>query len=65
MDEEIKIRYEKTMKKLYCAVGEGKVSLMTQNMDLRILKKNLDFAIELEEYKAAQIFHDLIENMKS
>jgi protein-arginine kinase activator protein McsA len=51
-------------RKICKAVVSGKLQF-TEHMDLRMATKNLEMAIDIEEYEAAQIFKEHIDKLKS
>jgi protein-arginine kinase activator protein McsA len=63
MEEKIKQQLYNLHKKICKGVVGGKLQF-TEHMDLRMATNNLEMAIELEEYEAAQIFKEHIDKLK-
>ena len=64
MTDETKIKMDNLHRKICKGVVDGKIQF-TEHMDLRMATKNLEMAIELEEYEAAQIFKEYIDKLKN
>jgi protein-arginine kinase activator protein McsA len=62
--EKIKTTPQELHRKICKAVVSGKLQF-TENMDLRMATKNLEMAVEIEEYEAAQIFKQYIDKLKN
>lgn len=56
--------FDNLSRKIFKGIVTGKIKF-TEHMNLDMAMKNLNKAIELEEYKAAQIFKDYINKIKS
>jgi len=64
MTEEVKQKMDELHRKIYKGVVSGKIQF-TEHMDMRMATKNLEMAVELEEYEAATLFKEHIDKLKN
>lgn len=60
MKEDIEKKLEELNRTLYRALVSGEAKF-NENMNVELAKKNLDCAVKLEEYEAAEIFRKFID----
>ncbi len=64
MKGEMKQKMDELNRKICNGVVSGKLKF-TEHMNVIMAEKNLQMALELEEYKAAQIFKEYIDKLKN